>query len=683
MKEFGPINPQFPHFLHGGDYNPDQWIKTPEIWDEDMRLMKLANCNAMSIGIFSWATLEPEEGRFDFSFLDRVMDLLAENGAKAVLATPSGARPAWLSQKYPEVLRVSEARLRNLHGLRHNHCMTSPVYREKTQTINRLLAERYRNHPALLVWHVSNEYGGECHCELCQQAFREWLKQKYGTLDRLNDEWWTRFWSHTFTSWEQIESPSSRGECRLNGLALDWKRFTTYQTVDFMKNEIVPLRELTPDIPITTNFMGTYEGLDYHKFSSVIDVASWDSYPLWHHPAGNDKIAMETAFAHDLTRMVKDGKPFMLMESTPSVTNWGVMKLKRPGMHLLSSLQAVAHGADTVQYFQWRKSRGSCEQYHGAVVDHAGHEHTRVFREVTELGKILKQLDGLIGTGVRSEAAIVFDQENRWAFEGAQGLTGIKKQYEQTVKSHYFSFWKNGLNVDVIDSEQKFTPYKIVCIPVLYMLKPGVSEKIRDYVAAGGTAVATYCTGMVNENCLTYLGGLPAGELKDVFGIWAEEIDVPYEEEINYVAAESEELSGKWRVRGICELIHAVTAKTLAVYERDFYAGRPAVTMNRYGKGKAFYIAFRGEQEFLDVFYSGLFEKLGLRNPLGTALPEGVSVHTRENKDETYLFVENYNSTPAVLELPSGFELVHQRQIEGKTELEPYGIRILRRTQKN
>ena len=278
------ISPKCRHLLHGGDYNPEQWLQSPEILDEDMRLMKEAGCNVVSIGIFSWAMLEPSEGVYDFSWLDNVMDRLAENNIYALLATPSASRPAWMSEKYPEVLRVQPDRVRVLHGRRSNHCYTSRIYREKTRQINEKLAERYKNHPALIMWHVSNEYGGECHCELCREAFREWLKNKYhNDLNELNLAWWTAFWGHTYSSWSQIEPPNTyNGEIGIHGLVLDWKRFVTAQTIDFMKNEIEPLRRITPDIPLTSNFMGAYPGLDYWRFAPYLDVISWDSYPQWH-----------------------------------------------------------------------------------------------------------------------------------------------------------------------------------------------------------------------------------------------------------------------------------------------------------------------------------------------------------------------------------------------------------------
>eukprot|EP00825_Cyclidium_porcatum_P001990 TRINITY_DN10919_c0_g1_i1.p1 TRINITY_DN10919_c0_g1~~TRINITY_DN10919_c0_g1_i1.p1 ORF type:complete len:421 (-),score=42.19 TRINITY_DN10919_c0_g1_i1:12-1274(-) len=366
--------------LHGGDYNPDQWLKHPEVLKEDVRLLKLANCNCVSINIFGWSSIEPEEGKYTFEWLDKIMDDMAENNIHVILATPSGARPAWMSEKYPEVLRVNGDRSKNIHGQRHNHCYTSPLYRKKTYEINKLLAERYKDHTSLIMWHISNEYNGECHCDFCQEAFRSWLKKKYDNdLEKLNEAWWTGFWSHKFNNWSQIESPSEKGEIFVHGHNLDWKRFVTDQTIDFYKNEIVPIRKLTPDVPITTNFMGTYAGLDYFKFAKEVDITSWDCYPTWHaNFESTSELAASTGFVHDIYRTFKGGRPFLVMENTPSLVNWhDTNKLKRPQMHLLSSIQALAHGADSILYFQWRKGRGASEKFHGAVVDPVSYTHLR------------------------------------------------------------------------------------------------------------------------------------------------------------------------------------------------------------------------------------------------------------------------------------------------------------------
>ena len=681
-ERYPPINPRCPHFLHGGDYNPDQW--PPEVWEKDMRLMKLAGCNAMSVGIFAWARLEPEEGRFDFSWLDRIMDLLAENDAYAVLATPSGARPPWMSFKYPEVLRVRPDRHRNLHGRRHNHCPTSPIYRDKVRIINTKLAERYKDHPALLVWHVSNEYGGECHCDLCREAFRQWLQRKYETLDALNHAWWTAFWSHTYTDWSQIEPPSPIGETCIHGLDLDWRRFVTDQTTDFMLNEIAPLRQHTPDIPVTTNFMGTYPGLNYWRMAPHLDVVSWDSYPRWHGPRPDHELASEVAFVHDIMRSLKGGKPFMLMESTPSMTNWmPVAKLKRPGMHLLSSLQAVAHGADTVQYFQWRKSRGCSEKFHGAVVDHCGHENTRVFRDVARVGEALRKLDPVIGTTVRPEVAIIYDWENAWAIEDAQGPRR-DKGYLPTCKRHHRAFWKRGIPTDVIDTEQGFSRYKLLVAPMLYMVRPGVAERIERFVADGGVLVATYWSGIADENDLCFLGGFP-GPLRKVLGIWDEEIDALYDHDRNFVAPVPDNplgLTGDYEARELCALIHAESAQVLATYKSDFYAGRPALTVNHFGRGRAYYIASRNEERFLDDLYGALARELVLLRAIEADLPEGVTAQVRTDGRARYIFLMNFNPALATVDLGRATytDLLTDQPVTAQTTLEPYGIMALTET---
>jgi beta-galactosidase len=683
MGKYQPINPKLPHLIHGADYNPDQWLDRPDILADDLRLMKLANCNAMSVGIFAWAALEPEEGKFNFEWLDRILDQLAADGIYAVLATPSGARPAWLAQKYPEVLRVDADRRRILYGNRHNHCYTSPVYREKVKIINTKLAERYKEHPALLVWHVSNEYGGECHCDLCQEKFREWLQVKYQTLDALNHAWWTAFWSHTYTDWSQIQSPAPHGEQSIHGLALDWKRFVTHQTIDFFKAEKAPLKAITPEIPVTTNFMGTYPGLNYWKFAKELDVISWDSYPRWHGEKADWQTAAEVAFVHDLNRSLKQGKPFMLMESTPSMTNWQIVaKKKRPGMHLLSSLQAVAHGADTVQYFQWRKGRGGAEKFHGAVVDHVGHEQTRVFRDVAEVGAVLKELDPVLGTTVEAEVALLFDWENRWALEEAMGPRQEKK-YEETCHRHYFPFWSRGVPVDVINADQDFSRYRLLVAPMLYMVRPGVGERLADFVAKGGTLVATYWSGIVDENDLCFLGGVP-GPLRKTLGIWVEEIDALYDGEVNYVSmldGNALGLKGEYKARELCDVLHLETAQSLAVYKEDYYAGRPALTVNRFGQGEAYYLASRNEDCFLGDFYHCLIEKNNIKRVLPAELPVGVTAQVRTDGRQEFVFVSNFTPENQVVDLKDQEfkELRTGERIRGSLTLASYGVKILAR----
>ncbi|WMM34175.1 beta-galactosidase [Shouchella clausii] len=677
--KYPPVHPTVEGMMHGGDYNPDQWLHMPEIIEEDFRLMPLAHCNTFSINIFGWSAIEPEEGVYTFAWLDDIMDCLAEKGYHAILATPSGARPAWLSKAYPEVLRVEADRRRNLHGQRHNHCLTSPVYRQKVKQINRKLAERYKGHPALKMWHISNEYGGACHCDYCQDAFRTWLKHRYDNrLAKLNEAWWTGFWSHTYTDWEQIESPAPHGESMIHGHNLDWKRFVTDQTIDFYRNEIEPLRELTPEIKITTNFMGNYPhmrpflGLNYRKFADELDVISWDSYPGWHgERQSTEALASDVAFVHDIYRSLKGGQPFLLMESTPSLVNWhDVNRAKKPGMHELSSLQAVAHGADAILYFQWRKSRGSSEKFHGAVVDHVGHEHTRVFQEVAQLGRTLEQLAPVAGSTVEADVAIIYDWENQWAIDDAQATNNIDKGYASQVQSHYRSFWKHGVPVDVVSMNDDISTYKIVVAPMLYMLKPGVAEQIEAYVKNGGTFIATYWSGIVDETDLCFLGGFP-GPLKPVLGVWAEEIDSLYKHETVPFTWNGD----TYEAHSFIERIHLKGAETIAAFQGGS-SPTPAVTKNRLGKGTAYYMASANEQRFYDAFYELLINEHGLAPPIAASIPTGVSVQTRTNGEYAYTFFMNFSEDEKRLTLNGEKKTIHGETINQVT-LRPYGWEVV------
>ena len=656
-----------PFLGHGGDYNPDQWLDRPDILKEDIRLMKLAGCNLMSVGIFAWAALEPEEGRYTFDWLESVLDELHAGGISVFLATPSGARPAWMSQKYPEVLRVRPDGLRNFHGNRHNHCYTSPVYRGFVQKINRALAGRFGRHPAVKGWHISNEFSGDCHCELCQTAFRSFLKDRYGTLDALNRAWWTSFWSKTYTDWSQLRGPSPVGEDAIQGLKLAWRRFMTRQTADFIRAEVAPIRELTPDLPVTTNLMMLFDGLDYWELAKMLDFVSFDNYPAWG-GADEEWTAATAAFNYDWMRSLKQ-KPFALMESTPSQVNWHeICKLKKPGIHLLSSLQAVAHGADTVQYFQWRQSRGAAEKFHGAVVSHSGHERTRTFRDVQAVGEALKALADVRGTMPDAQAAVVYDVNNRWGLELCEGPRRDKK-YVETLLEHYRALKRLGLAMDVIDENCDFSKYRLIVAPMLYMLRPGAAERLDAFVKSGGTLVCTCFTGRADEDDLCFLGGFP-GPLRQTLGIWAEETDALFDGERNGIRMYGRE----YACDTMCDLIHAETAEVLGVYARDFYAGAPCVTVNRRGGGAAYYIASRPDAAFLNDFYGNIAPEAGLET---MCLPAGVQIIKRGQ----YLFAMNFSGAPARVELPRGADALTGAPAGGTTTLAVAAIRVIRRAE--
>jgi beta-galactosidase len=682
MVKHSPISSKLPVLMHGADYNPDQWLHDPKVLEEDIRMMKLAGCNTMAIGIFSWAALEPREGEFCFDWMDEVLERFRQNEIYTWLATPSGARPAWMSAKYPEVLRVEANRVRNLHGMRHNHCFTSPVYREKTAIINGMLAERYAHHPAIIGWHISNEFGGECHCDLCQDAFREWLRNKYGTLDALNAAWWTAFWAHTYTDWAQVESPAPHGENMVHGQNLDWRRFVTDQTIDFCRHEIDSVKHANPSLPATTN-MHMIESLDYRKFAELLDVISWDAYPTWHQGSDDIKLAASVAFYHDLYRSLQK-KPFLLMECTPSLTNWQpVSKLKQPGMHRLSSLQAIAHGSDSVQYFQWRKSRGSSEKFHGAVVDHVGHEHTRVFRDVADLGRTLAQLSDVAGTSTPVETAILFDWDNRWAVKDAQGPRNMGIHYEETVLAHHRALWEQGVPTDVIGSGDEFAPYKVIIAPMLYLCREETGRKLNTFVKNGGTLVSTYWSGIVDEHDLCHLGGFP-GPLRETLGIWAEEMEGLYDEDRNGVSMlpdNSLGLAGTFESHEICELVHAEQAKVLGEYTDSFYAGYPALTVNEVGNGKAYYMATRLKEDFLRSFYQAVVREAGVSRVIDSELPEGVTAQRRTDGETDYIFVMNFSGQEQKVALDGReyTELESGESVGAVLQLPVNGIAVLKR----
>ena len=667
---------RLPFFAHGGDYNPDQWRHIPGTLEEDVRLMKLAHCNLMSVGIFSWAALEPREGEYDFDWLERVLDTLYANGIHVFLATPSGARPAWMSQKYPEVLRVSDQGIRNLHGERHNHCFTSPVYRAFVHKINAALAERFGKHPAVVGWHVSNEYSGECHCELCQEAFRRWLMKKYGTLNALNQAYWTGFWAKTYTDWSQLHSPSARGEGSIHGLYLDWMRFVTDQTIDFMRHEVEAVRAFS-DLPVTTNLMGSFYGLDSFRFARVLDFASYDSYPSWGETS-DYSIALGAGFQYDITRSILN-KPWILMESTPSMVNWKeICQPKRPGMHLASSLLTVAHGSDSVMYFQWRKSRGAAEKFHGAVVGHERSEHTRVFRDVTEVGECLERILPVLHARTEARAALMFDWNNRWAIANANGPRK-DKQHDEIVQEHYAALAGAHVNIDIVDEEKPLQGYSLVSAPMLYMVKPGLAERLRAFVEKGGTLVLTYFSGYVDENDLCFLDGMP-GPLRPLAGVWAEEIDALYPGQSNKIVMRPGNalgLEGEFACGFLCELAHAEGAQALADYGEDFYAGMPAVTENRLGKGRVIYLAARAEQKFLDLLYERLLRDAGVA-PIVDA-PAGVIVKEREKDGKKYTFLLNFAGQDVRMAVPEGLDLVSGARVRGETALRNRQVMIVER----
>lgn len=673
-----PVIPGESRLLHGGDYNPDQWLHAPAILDEDFRLMPLARCHTFSVGIFAWTALEPEEGRFTFAWLDRLMDRHAAAGHRVILATPSGARPAWLARRHPEVLRVLRDGRRAAYGDRHNHCWTSPAYRERVRSINEALATRYANHPALGMWHISNEYNGECLCPLCRAAFQHWLQQRHGSLETLNEAWWTAFWSHQLTRWDEIEPT----DFVCDGMMLDWMRFTSWQVADFLRWEVEPLRRLTPGVPVTTNFMGLFPHLDYARLAAEVDVVADDQYPRY--DPGDPEVLgtiRHLALKHDLLRAAKR-RPFFLMESCPGAVQWKTpQRLKRPGVHRFEMLQALAHGADGTCYFQWRAGRGGSEKLHGSVVGHDGTEHARTFRETAAWGRALESLQAVRGTCVEPRVALLFDWESRWAQKFSSGTGADDWRYVEVATEFHAPFWARGIAVDVVCADADLAPYALVVAPQLWIMTPAVAARWRAFVAAGGTLVATWDTAMADASNRMLLGGWPGEGLTDLFGVRIEEMDrCPRDETRRLVAAPGCDLGTDPRAREVFGVGAAAGGEVLATYGEEFYAGAPALVRRRHGPGAAWYAAARFDVPTLDAWLGGLAEALGLPRALDAALPAGVTAQVRGAGAERFLFVLNGNNRPVTVALGSrsGTCAETGEPVAGTLDLAAFDGRVLR-----
>lgn len=681
------MKPLFDSVLFGGDWNPEQWDES--VWKRDLAMFEHAHINEVTINVFSWTLLQPDEELYDFNKLDRIISLLVEHRFNIVLATSTAALPAWLVRQHPETLRTDAQGTRHVFGGRHNFCPTSTVFRSLSRALAGKLAKRYAHTPGLRAWHVGNEYGGGggmCYCEHCAATFRVWLQTQYHTVESLNDAWCANFWSHTITDWDDVVPPVTYGDgigtekAVISGLLMDYRRFQNESQLGCFINERDAIRAYDATTPITTNLMGAFKDLDYFSWGREMDIVSWDNYP------GMETPSSYTAMCHDLMRGVGGGKPFMLMEQTPNQQNWfPYCQVKRPGEVRALSWQAVAHGADTVQFFQLRQSTGGCERFHGAVIGHDGSEHSRVFRETAALGEELEHLGGsLVGSEIKARVAIMFDWRSYWSLEGCVGPTA-GFSYPHEVHRFYRALYRRNVAVDIIPSTtppDRLKRYDLVIAPVLTVIGPGVDEAIEDFVRSGGDFVTCYMSGIHDECDRVIPGGYP-GPFRKVCGVWVEEVDalaagvmvpVSFESSQDFrdvLGPLSDEPSRGAAGDIVASIMHVEGARRLAVYGgTDFYSGSTAVSVNHYCSGRAYYVGTALNEIGMSALLDPIISDLGIES---VATPEGVEVSRRYGDNgRVFTFVINLTDTVQHASLIS----MNSTNI-CNIDLGPYGVSVM------
>lgn len=660
-----PLLPRHPRLAYGGDYNPEQW--PTEVHAEDVELMRRARVTLATVGVFSWARIQPRAGDFDFAWLDEVLDRLYEGGIAVDLATATASPPPWLSVAHPEMLPVTVEGHRLWSGGRQAYCPSSPVYREHALELCRRVGERYGGHPAVVLWHASNEIGNHntrCYCDVSAAAFRHWLADRYGDVATLNDAWGTAFWSQRYDSFDEVFPPRLAPTFPNPTQQLDFSRFSSDEHLALFVAERDVLHEVSPGVPVTTNFMvmNHFQGLDYRRWAEEVDVISNDHYVEAANPDGH----VELAFSADLTRGLAKGRPWLLMEHSTSAVNWQPRNVaKRPGEMTRNSLAHVARGADSVLFFQWRASRAGAEKFHSGLVPHAGPE-TRLFREVESLGGILDRLGELVGSGAHNDVVLLHDWEAGWACE-LDSHPSVDVTYLDRAHALYRAFWERGVGVDFAGPDDDLTGYRLVVVPTLYLVRDATVARLEEVARAGATVVVTYFSGIVDENDHIRLGGYP-GAFCDLLGVWVEEF-LPLRE------GESVRLSDGTGADVWTEHLHLRGAEPVVTCLDGPAAGLAAVTRHEVGDGAAWYVATRTDPSGTAALVERLLAETGVR-PVAPTRP-GVEVVRRSDGRASWLFVLNHTAAPAAVDC-QGHDLVTERDVRGPLVVPGGGVAVVR-----
>ncbi|MGP3983592.1 beta-galactosidase [Streptomyces sp. KR80] len=661
-----------PGLAFGGDYNPEQWPR--EVWSDDHRLMKEAGVNLVSVGIFSWAMVEPEPGRFDFGWFDEVMDGLAAAGVSACLATMTASPPPWMAELHPETLPMRADGTRLWPGGRQQYCPSSPVYRRYAARLVEQIGRRYRDHPALALWHIGNEYGvhvSTCYCDTSTEAFRSWLQHRYGTLDALNDAWSTTFWSQRYGDWQQILPPRIAPTFPNPAQQIDFLRFSSDELLACYRMERDTLREIAPHVPATTNLLGVWKPVDFFSWASELDIVSHDSYP---DPA-DPNSHIEAAFGYDLMRSLRQGQPWLVMEQAPSAVNWRQRNSpKPPGVMRLWSWQAIAQGADSVLFFQWRQSRGGAEKYHSGMVPHGG-EHTRTFQEIRDLGSELARVPSLAGTRVTAEVAVVMDWSSWWGLELDSHPSSGLRQMDANL-AHYAPLFGAGVTTDVVHPTADLSGYRLVVVPNLYMADEAAARNLVEYVRAGGHLLMSFFSGIVDECDRVHLGGYPA-PFRELLGLHVEEFwPLPEAGEVGIRLGDRAGAGSMWSEKIILE-----SAQRVGEFTSGDLAGEPAITRHRFGDGVAWYLGTRPDPSTMRALVHQVLVASGVE-PVLPGRPDGVQAVVRRAPDgREFLILLNHTSDSVELDLPVPMtdELTAGGAFADTVTLAPRRVAVLRR----
>ncbi|WP_030324497.1 beta-galactosidase [Streptomyces sp. NRRL B-3229] len=655
----------------GGDYNPEQWPES--VWDEDVRLMREAGVTMVSVGIFSWALLEPEPGVHDFGWLDRVVDLLHENGIRVDLGTPTVAPPKWFYRAHPDALPVTADGTRLAFGSRGAICHSNSAYRAAAAAITTRLAERYADHPGLAMWHVHNEYGvpvSACWCDSCAAHFRRWLETRYGGVDGVNEAWGTAFWGQHYTSLEQIDPPRTAATVGNPGQALDYKRFADATMRENFCAERDILHRLSPGVPVTTNFMTALsqcDSVDYWAWGREVDIVTNDHYLI----TDGRRTHVNLAMAADLTRSVAGGAPWILLEHSTSGVNWQSRNpAKAPGQMARNSLAHVARGSEGAMFFQWRQSRRGAEKFHSAMVPHGGTD-TRVWREVVELGAALDSLSTVRGTRTRADVAVLWDWHSWWA-QNLDWRPSVDHDARERADAFYEALYDRHLTVDFAHPEADLSAYPLVVVPASYLMTKEAGRNLTRYVENGGTLVVSYFSGIVDEHDAVHEGAYP-GALRDVLGLTVEEFSPLLPEQLVRVTGpDGSELTGDvWT-----EFVVPRGAETVWTYADGLTAGHPAVTRHRHGRGTAWYVSTRPTARGLDALLGWAAEDAGL--PSRADLPHDVEVVRRDGASGSFVFVVNHTATEVKVPVDgAGTELLTGERTADRLAVPAGAVRVV------